>query len=87
MSNTQKILTKRVQTANNWIDLAEFFGITLVNDTLYSIQIIGSAKISYNSDPTVGYFTRNDPKPFTFEYKTGDSLFINTNDALVTIAE
>lgn len=87
MPNTQKILTKRVQTANNWVNLAELFGITLVDDKLYSIQIVGSAKISYNTDPTEGYFTRNDPKPFTYECKTGDSLFINTNDALVTIAE
>ena len=87
MPNTQKILTKRVQTADNWVNLAELFGITLVEDKLYSIQIIGSAKISYNSDPTEGYFTRNDAKPFTYEYKSGDSLFINTNDALVTIAE
>lgn len=81
------IVTKRLQTGGSWVDVAESLGITLTDDTLYSIQIIGSAKISYNSDPTTGYFVRNNPKPFTYEKKSGEVLNINTDDALVTVAE
>lgn len=82
------IVTKKVSTNGNWVDVADLLGITLTNDTKYSVQVVGSSKLSYSSSSTItGYFLRDDPKPFTYEKKSGEDFYINANNVLLTVAE
>lgn len=81
------IKTKRIKTNGQWVKVSEIIDITMTDDALYSIQCLGDAKISYsNSIPTTDYFTINFTNPFTYEKKSGEDLYINTNDCLFTIA-
>jgi hypothetical protein len=82
------IVTKNISTNDKWVNVAEELGITLTDNTLYSVQVVGSAKISYSSTPNViGYFVRNDPKVFTYEKLSGENFYINGNNLLVSMSE
>ena len=84
------IKTKNIHTNGTWKKVEDVFGITLVDDAIYSIQVLGIAKMSYGSGmPTSDCFTINFPQPFTYEKKSGEDLYIFTDDtvgAVVTIA-
>lgn len=84
------IKTKQVNTEGEWVKVDDEFGITLVDDGLYSIQIVGAAKLSYSATkPVADCFTITFPQPFTYEKKSGEDLWIFTNSnigAVVTIA-
>lgn len=84
------ITTKQVNTKGEWVKVDTEFGVTLSNDSLYSIQVLGSAKLSYSATkPVSDCFTISFPQPFTYEKKSGEDLWILTDDnlgAVVTIA-
>lgn len=84
------IKTKQVNTKGEWVKASEEFGITFVDDSIYSIQVLGSAKLNYGSTkPVADCFTISFPQPFTYEKKSGEDLYILTDDnlgAVVTIA-
>ena len=87
---TKKVITKTIRTDGKWKKAEDLFGITLTDDKLYSIQIIGVAKMTYGDEaPTVDCFTISFPQPFTYEKKSGDDLYILTDNigATITIAE
>lgn len=82
------IVTKKINTNGNWVNVGEELGITLTDDTLYSVQIIGNCKISYSSSADVsGYFLYNDLKPFTYEKLSGEDFYINGDNLLVSMSE
>lgn len=82
------IITKNVNTNGQWLNVGEILGITLSDNTLYSVQILGLAKISYSSSEDVtGYFVRNDPKVFTYEKLSGEDFYINGNNLTVSMSE
>lgn len=82
------IVTKNISTNDKWVNVGEELGITLTDNTLYSVQVVGSAKISYSSTANVtGYFVRNDPKVFTYEKLSGENFYINGNNLLVSMSE
>lgn len=84
------IKTKQVNTKGNWKNVSDLFGVTLSNGSFYSIQVLGAAKLSYGSTtPVADCFTITFPQPFTYEKKSGENLYIFTDDnvgAVVTIA-
>lgn len=87
---TKKVITKVIKTAGKWQKVDDLFGITMTDDKLYSIQVIGAAKLSYgDAEPTVDCFTISFPQPFTYEKKSGDDLYVLTDNigATITIAE
>lgn len=82
------IKTKRIKTNGQWVNVADELGITLTDNTLYSVQIVGYAKISYSSTANVtGYFIRDDSKVFTYEKLSGEDFYINGNNLLVSMSE
>lgn len=84
------IKTKHVNTKGIWKKVTDEFGISLVDDSWYSIQVLGNAKLSYGAiTPTTDCFTIGFPQPFSYEQKSGQYLYIYTDDnvgAIVTIA-
>lgn len=73
------IKTEVVDTKGEWMKVEDVFNITLVDNSLYSIQILGVAKLSYNSTvPEKDFFTINFPQPFTYEKKSGEDLYVKT---------
>lgn len=84
------IKTKQVNTNGAWVKVDDEFGITLIDDSVYAIQVLGSAKLSYGATtPAADCFTISFPQPFTYEKKSGEDLYIFTDDtvgAVVTIA-
>lgn len=86
----KKVFTKQVKTDGKWEKVETVFGMTLTDDKLYSIQVCGVAKLTYgDATPTTDCFTISFPQPFTYEKKSGDDLYILTDNigAVVTIAE
>lgn len=82
------INTKNVSTNGEWMKVEDLLGISLVDDTKYSVQIVGLSKISYSTSSTIsGYFLRDDPKPFTYTKKSGQDFYINADNVLLTVAE
>lgn len=81
------IKTKRIKTNEQWAKVSEIMDFSMTNDTLYSLQIIGNAKICYSdTTPSTDYFTINFTNPFTYEKKSGEDLYINADDCILTIA-
>lgn len=65
-------------------------GLTLTDDTLYAVQVIGGAMVSYGTTtPTTGFWI-NTPQVFTYEKKSGEDLYIMTDrqfeSSTITIA-
>lgn len=85
------IKTLDVKTNSEWVDVATLFDITMTADKLYSIQVLGTAMMTYTSGtPGKDAFTISFPQPFTYKHTSGDTLYIRTPDvvgAVVTIAE
>lgn len=82
------IVTKKVSTDGLWIKVSDLLGITMTDNTKYSVQIVGLAKISYSTSTTVtGYFIWDSVQPFTYEKLSGEDFYINANDVLLTVAE
>lgn len=82
------INTKTITTNGDWAKVEDLLGISLTDNTKYSVQVVGSCKLSYSSSSTItGYFLRDDPKPFTYEKKSGEDFYINANNVLLTVAE
>lgn len=86
----KKVFTKQVKTNGKWENVNNVFGITLKDDNRYVIQVSGVAKLTYSDQtPTFDCFTISYPQPFVYEKKSGEDLFILTDNigAVVTIAE
>ncbi|MBR3490194.1 MAG: hypothetical protein IKH36_01765 [Bacilli bacterium] len=82
------ITTKRVQTGGLWAKVTDLLGISMTDNTSYSVQVIGTAKVSYSNDSNItGYFLLNSPQPFTYNKVSGEDFYINAYDATLTIGE
>lgn len=82
------ITTKRIQTGGLWAKVTDLLGISMTDDKSYSVQIIGTAKASYSSSATItGYFLLDNPKPFTYDKKSGEDFYINADNVLLSVGD
>ena len=83
------IITKQVNTKGEWKTAKEVFGITMVDNACYTIQVLGTAKFSKGATtPTKDGYTISFPQPFTYQKVSGENMYIYTDNnggAIVTI--
>lgn len=81
------VYTFKVTTNGEYRKVEDLCDISFVDDTLYSIQILGSAKLTYSSTTPGeddGYLI-NFTRPFSYKKKTGEDLYIKTGVNIVTM--
>lgn len=82
------ITTKRIQTGGLWAKVTDLLGISMTDNTTYSVQIIGTAKVSYSNNSNItGYFLLSSPQLFTYKKVNGEDFYINADNATLTIGE
>lgn len=83
------IITKQVNTKGKWKTAEEVFGISMVDNAWYTIQVLGTAKFSKGATtPTVDGYTISFSNPFTYNKVPGENMYIYTDNksgAIVTI--
>ena len=91
MAGEKKVYTFTVSTNGLYQKVTNFCDIKFVDDNLYSIQILGNAKLTYSTTLPEGDegYSICFSKPFTYEKKAGEDLYLKTgtNSVIMTIGE